>query len=69
MRKRIVLGVDPGIANTGLAVVRGKVNGFDLLGSELVRSDAKMPKAERLLRIHEAVCRLIDLYQVWAGCY
>lgn len=59
----IVFGVDLGIANTGLAVVRRKVSGFELLGGELVKSDAKMLKTERLLRIHEAVCRLIDIYQ------
>ena len=58
----IVLGVDPGIANTGLAAVCRSPSGYQLLGSELVKSDAKMPKTERLLWIREAVCRLIDLY-------
>ena len=62
MRKRIVLGVDPGIANTGLSVVCRSAS-YELLSSELVKSKPSVPKAERLLQIHEAVCRLLDLYQ------
>ena len=62
MRKQVVLGVDPGIANTRLSVVCRSAS-YELLLSELVKSTPEMPKAERLLKIYKAVCRLIDLYQ------
>ena len=51
--KSIVLGVDPGIANTGLAVVSRSLSAYRLLESQLVKSTPNLPKAERLLGIYE----------------
>ena len=58
-----VLGVDPGIANTGLVVV-ARDSKYRLLSSELVKSTPKVPKAERLLNIYEAVFTLLRDYDV-----
>ena len=58
----IVLGVDPGIANTGLAVVSRSLSGYQLLASQWVKSTPKAPKAERLLGIYEAVSALLDTH-------
>ena len=54
----VVLGVDPGIANTGLAVV-SRSSRYRMLSSELVKSTPKTPKAERLLGIYEGVFTLL----------
>ena len=63
MSKIIVLGVDPGIANTGLAVVVSRsVSGYALLESHLMKSTPKMAKAERLLSIYEGVFRLLETH-------
>lgn len=55
------LGIDPGIAHTGLAVVERRLN-YQLLASELVKSSADIPKAERLLKISKAVDALLDTH-------
>jgi crossover junction endodeoxyribonuclease RuvC len=58
----VVLGVDPGIANTGLAVV-SRSSKYRMLSSELVKSTPKMAKAERLLGIYEAVSALLETHK------
>lgn len=55
----VVLGVDPGIANTGLAVVSRSYSSYCLLDSQLVKSTPKTAKAERLLSIYEAAFILL----------
>ncbi len=57
----VVLGVDPGIASTGLAVVSRSLK-YRLLSSELVKSTPKTPKSERLLGIYEGVFTLLRDY-------
>ena len=57
--KVIVIGVDPGIANTGLAVIEKSVSEYLLLHSELVKSTPKTPQSERLLIIFEACFTLL----------
>ena len=59
----VVLGVDTGIANTGLAVVSRSLSAYRMLGSELVRSTPKTPKAERLLGIYDAVVTLLSKHE------
>ena len=54
----VVLGVDPGIANTGLAVI-SRSSSYRMLSSELVKSTPKTPKAERLLGIYEGAFTLL----------
>ena len=54
----VVLGVDPGIANTGLAVV-SRSSKYRMLSSQLVKSTPKKPKAERLLNIYEGAFTLL----------
>jgi crossover junction endodeoxyribonuclease RuvC len=50
-----VLGVDPGVAATGLAAVGGRGKRPVLLWSETVRTPAGLAEAARLRLIHEAV--------------
>ena len=55
----VVLGVDPGIANCGLAIISRSISAYRLLDSRLVKSTPKLPQSERLLRIYEAAFTLL----------
>ena len=50
-----VLGVDPGIASTGLAAVAREGGGARVLWSETVRTSPELPEPERLRMLSEAV--------------
>jgi len=53
--ERIVLGVDPGMASTGLAAV-GQAGGRQtVVWADTVRTASGAPEAERLLALHDAV--------------
>lgn len=55
-----VLGVDPGLAVTGYAVVDRQGQGGHLVASGTVTSTTKMARADRLGRIFDAVRALIE---------
>ena len=55
----IVIGVDPGIANCGWAVVWNYGNAYDLLDSGVIKSKASMPTGDRLNSIRKHVHSLI----------
>ncbi len=59
--ERRVLGVDPGLANLGFGAVVERGKEARLLHAELLRTSAREPDGLRLLRIHEAALRIIDL--------
>ena len=56
---RRVLGIDPGLAVTGYGIVDERGSGGHLVASGTIRSTTKLPRAERLARIHDAVSALI----------
>ena len=60
MKSYIILGIDPGIANTGLGVVSFEKHGYTLKKTQLVRSTPKQPESLRLLKIYEAVYSTLD---------
>lgn len=47
------LGIDPGIANTGFAVVQKSKSGYTLVSEGLITTDSKTPTGERLLKIYQ----------------
>ncbi len=60
-----VLGIDPGTATTGFAlVVEGRVGGGadepTLVDCGVIRTKAGVPMPQRLVQIHEALCQLIE---------
>ncbi|MDO8616352.1 MAG: crossover junction endodeoxyribonuclease RuvC [Dehalococcoidia bacterium] len=55
----IVLGIDPGLRVTGYGLVRAEGDRYQALGFGVVAPPAAAPRAERLLRIHEALCDVI----------
>jgi crossover junction endodeoxyribonuclease RuvC len=58
---RLVMGVDPGMAATGLAVVAGGDGGAaGVVSATTVRTDAGVPEAERLRMVFRAVTSAIE---------
>jgi crossover junction endodeoxyribonuclease RuvC len=56
----IVLGIDPGTANTGYGVVQGDGLGLvSLVECGVIRTKPRDPLAERLLEIYEGVMELL----------
>ena len=54
-----VLGCDPGIGNTGLAVVGSDGFKFSLGDVGIVTTDARLADKDRLYVIHDTVCSLL----------
>lgn len=58
-----ILGIDPGLAIVGWGVVEYNGNKFRTLGYGSVLTPAGMPTEQRLVKIYEGLCHLIDSYQ------
>lgn len=61
--KRIVLGIDPGIAITGYGLVTIEKNKPELLACGAITSAAHEPFGQRLHKIHTALKKIIKKYQ------
>jgi crossover junction endodeoxyribonuclease RuvC len=59
----IVLGIDPGVANTGYGVVASHQGRLVALDGGVIATPPGQDAAERLAAIHTAVARLIDDYR------
>lgn len=57
---KTILGIDPGIAHTGLGVVALEKHRYTLKKTLLVKSTPKHPESERLLKIYEAIYSTLD---------
>ena len=57
----IIIGIDPGIANTGLAIIRSGIN-HDLLHGECVKTEATATTGARLEIIEARLRNLISEY-------
>lgn len=55
----IVLGIDPGLANTGYAVVRRAGSRMDVLVCGTLRTAASTPPEQRLLALHDGLAQVI----------
>jgi crossover junction endodeoxyribonuclease RuvC len=60
----LVLGIDPGTANTGYGVVRGEGSRLRALGTGVIETAAGVPLERRLSSIYDGVAGLIDEYGV-----
>ena len=58
----IVLGIDPGVANTGYGVVAHHRGRLVALDGGVIETAAGRDPGERLAAIHERVCGLLDEY-------
>ena len=59
----IVLGIDPGTANTGYGVVGHRKGKLVALDGGVIVTSARTPMSERLLAIHQRVTELIGEHQ------
>ena len=74
-RNRIILGIDPGLANTGWGVIQQNGTRLACLAYGCVSTPADVPLANRLAKIHEQIGAVAERYQptcvgietVWFG--
>ncbi len=59
----IVIGIDPGIANTGFGVVRGSASKSVALDGGVIETAPDLSLPERLHRIHASVVQLLDWHE------
>jgi crossover junction endodeoxyribonuclease RuvC len=62
LRPMRVLGVDPGLARTGVAVVEGAPGALRLVHAGCVMTSPGVPDAARLVVLFEALCELAALH-------
>ena len=59
---RIILGIDPGIAITGYAVLAVKPDTFTLLACDVLRTRAELTLSDRLSSLYERLTQLLVRY-------
>nr|BBH88662.1 crossover junction endodeoxyribonuclease RuvC [Thermosporothrix sp. COM3] len=63
LRPRIALGIDPGTAIVGYAVVMARGSELRMLACDVITTPAKMPLAQRLQIIYEGLSNVIEAYK------
>ena len=58
-----IIGLDPGLRNTGWGVIEVEGTRLIYVGDGTVHSDADAPLAERLLQIHQGVLAVVREFQ------
>lgn len=61
-RTRIALGIDPGTAILGYAVVAAKGDELSMIVCDVITTPARMPLAERLQHIYSRLVEIIAIY-------
>ena len=64
---KIILGIDPGLGNTGWGVVRAEGNSLSFLAGGVIKTNAKEPSNHRLAHIHNELLGIIKQYQPTAA--
>ena len=59
----VVMGIDPGFANTGFGVVRAAGNRLDVVDGGVIEASAELAPKQRLARIHAAISKLIEWHE------
>ncbi len=62
-RATIVLGIDPGLADTGFGIIRYSHSAVSLIDFGVIKTPAKTPDATRLQTIHDELTELIKKYK------
>ena len=63
MTKVRILGIDPGLNNTGWGVVDSCGGVFDFVAAGILHSDVKKTLAERLCELHKGLIAIIDEFR------
>lgn len=62
-----VLGLDPGLRNTGWGMIEARGNALRHIANGVVRSDPKADLAQRLLELHEGIKSVVESFQPDVG--
>jgi crossover junction endodeoxyribonuclease RuvC len=62
----LILGVDPGLRDTGYGVVEGSPQGVRLIACGLIRTSEDAPLARRLHDIHERIALIVSQHTLSA---
>jgi len=57
-----VIGIDPGLVETGYGVLEAGPRGVTLLDAGVIQTPRTAPLEARLQALHEAVCRLLERF-------
>jgi crossover junction endodeoxyribonuclease RuvC len=60
---KVILGIDPGLADTGYGVIESYKSEFKFLTCGVIKTSAKLELADRLLIIYKDLINLIDKYR------
>ena len=58
-----LLGIDPGLRNTGWGVIETDGNRLVYVGDGVVTSDPSLSLAERLVQLHDGLLKVIERFQ------
>ncbi len=58
-----IIGLDPGLRNTGWGVIEASGNRLSWVADGAVHSDVDAPLAERLLQLHRQLVEVLERYQ------
>lgn len=58
-----ILGLDPGLADTGFGLIKKEGNKIQLIVAGSIKTSAKLKFGQRLQEIHQEVTGLLDQYQ------
>ena len=64
MKTHITLGIDPGIANTGLAIVEANSTRYSLITAETLKTKACDDTGKRLSIIHDEINNTLDAWKI-----
>lgn len=59
----IILGLDPGLANLGYGLINQQDNKLKYISSGLIKTPARESNAERLLKIHQELKKIIKKHK------
>lgn len=60
---KIILGIDPGLADTGYGLIKIKGNEINYLACGVIKTKASQPLAERLVILYKDLNKLIKQYK------
>ncbi|MFA5022294.1 MAG: crossover junction endodeoxyribonuclease RuvC [Patescibacteria group bacterium] len=61
--QKIILGIDPGLADAGFGVIKKENNRLQVIDYGNIKTKAKVPDETRLTEIDQALTKLIKKYQ------
>ena len=64
MKTHITLGIDPGIANTGLAIVESNGTRYSLITAETIKTKTCDDTGKRLSIIHDEINNTLDAWKI-----